>query len=209
MSEPEPMMSFVSSLRLDGRDLHLIERCTTDFSDSTVAMDADGRIPAFGSRDEARAEITRRFPLPRGKPLSDASTIEEVTAAMEDQFASKLTLSYDFDVARAWVKAPGARGITPTQALAVWELCWQVGEAPRIQRFDPMGMYATVENMQRDASHRDHYELILLGMKLTGIVTMAREGQAEPEWSLDVDFSRLASILEAGVTAVIRRLDIQ
>jgi hypothetical protein len=213
----DPMMSFVSSCRLDGETLYFIERCTANFQDSAVGMDAEGRIPAFLSEAEARAEIARRYPLPRGKPLSDESSMEEITASMEDQFGTFMNLTYDLDAAREWVKAPGPQGITPLQALGVWELCWQVGDAPRVQRFDPMGMYATHENMRRDSdpAHREHYELIMLGMKLSGIVSMAREGQADPTWDLyvgernplwpDTDFVRLAAVLEKGVARLSKR----
>jgi hypothetical protein len=60
-------MSFVSSCLLNGTTLFFIERFSLNLSDAEVVMDEE-RIPAFASADEARAEIARRFPLPRGAP---------------------------------------------------------------------------------------------------------------------------------------------
>jgi hypothetical protein len=55
----------------------------------------------------------------------------------------------------------------------------------------------------------------MLGMKLSGIVSMAREGQADPTWDLyvgernplwpDADFVRLAAVLEKGVARLSKR----
>lgn len=178
----------------------------------------DGRIPAFRSEAEARAEIARRFPLPRGNPITDHSSMEELAGAMEDNYSKMLTFSYDLDAARAWTKAPGPVGLTPRDALDIWGLCWQVDEAPPPQRFDPMGMYAIHENMQRnrDPAAREWYETLLLGMKLTGIVTQSdRRGQPST-WELGVpemaelwpptDYVRLATILEKGVAGFARRV---
>src|SRR5688572_21846318 len=147
----EPKMSFVASCRLNGTTLFFIERLTPNFDDSEVVVEADGRIPAFGSEAQARAAIERR--------LTEQSSIEEITAAMEDQYSGKIKLTYDLDAAREWARSPGPRGLTPEQALDVWELCWQVGEAPRAQRIDPMGMVAIYENIQRDPQNRDGYEI--------------------------------------------------
>src|SRR5688572_27683725 len=211
----EPKMSFVASCRLDGTTLFFIERFSTNFSESEVAMD-DGRIPAWPSEEAARAELARRFPLPRGKPLTDHSTMAEVAAVMDDQFAPKVTLSYDLDAVQAWVRSPGPSGLTPEQALSVWELCWQVGEAPLPQRLDPMGMYAMQENIMRDPAHRDMYEIVLLGMKLSGLVIMAQEARRASSWELEIpdlsefwpktDFARLAGILANGVAGFRRRV---
>lgn len=208
-------MSFVASCLLNGTTLFFIERFATNFDDAEVAMD-EGRIRVFPSREAARAEIGRRFPLPRGTALSDDSTMAELAAALEDRFEPHMKLSYDLDAARAWSKAPGPSGITPDQALNVWELCWQVGEAPRPQRFDPMGMYAMYENIMRDPARRDDYELVLLGMKLSGLVIMAQERQRPATWELQVpemaelwppiDFTRLGAILDTGIAGFGRRV---
>lgn len=211
-----PKMSFVSSCRLNGTTLFFIERFATNFDDAEVAMDEDGRIPAFPTNEATLAEIARRFPLPRGNEITDKSSWEELSAAMEDNYGKFLKLSYDLDAARDWARAPGPSGITPEQALDVWQLCWQVGEAPRPQRFDPMGMYALHENILRQPEHRAHYELLLLGMKLSGLVIMAREARRPPVWELDIpemaelwpqtDYPRLGAILEQGVAGFARRV---
>lgn len=208
----------MASCRLNGTTLFFIERFSTNFSDAEVAMNAHGRIPAFQTEPDARAEIARRFPLPRGNPITDTSSMAELAAAMEDMYAPAFKLSYDLDVARAWARAPGPSGITPAEALDVWELCWQVGEAPRPQRFDPMGMYAMHENILRDPQNRDAYELVLLGMRLSGIVIMAQRNEppAPVTWEMvdpdlaefwpKMDYARLAGILEHGVAGFARRV---
>jgi hypothetical protein len=214
--KPEPKMSLVASCRLSGTTLFFIERFTPNFDEAEVFVEADGRIPAFVSEADARAAIEQRFPLPRGKELTEQSSIEEITAAMDDQYSGKFKLAYDLDAAREWAKSPGPQGLTPEQALDVWELCWQVGEAPRAQRIDPMGMVAIYENIQRDPKNRDSYELMLLGMKLSGLVIMARDGRKPATWDLEMpemaefwpptDFTRLAAILEKAVSGFERRL---
>ena len=214
---PDPKMSFVASCRLNGTTHFFIERFTPNFDDSEIVVEADGRIPAFASEAAARAAIAQRFPLPRGKELTEQSSIEEITAAMEDQYSGKIKLTYDLDAAREWAKAPGPHGLTPEQALDVWELCWQVGEAPRPQRIDPMGMVAIYENIQRDPQHREGYETMLLGMKLSGLVIMANRKERQPAtWDLEIpemtefwpptDFARLGVILEKAVAGFERRL---
>jgi hypothetical protein len=209
-------MSFVASCRLNGTTLYFIERCATDLADAEVAMDENGRIPAFPSEDEARAEIARRFPLPRAAQLTDSSSADELAGAMEDNYARFMDLSYDLDAAREWAKAPGPSGISPELAVDVWELCSHVGEAPPLQRFDPMGMGAIYENMMRYPERRDEYELLLLGMKLSGSVSVALRTGRPAIWQLDMpdlaeplpktDYARLATILETGIAGFARRL---
>jgi hypothetical protein len=213
----DPKMSFVASCRLNGRTLFFIERFTPNFDAAEVFVEADGHIPAFVSEADARAAIERRFPLPRGHALTEQSSIAEITAAMEDEYSGKFKLAYDLDAAREWATAPGPQGLTPEQALDVWELCWQVGEAPRPQRLDPMGMVAIYENIQRDPANRDGYEIVLLGMKLSGLVIMANRNERQPAtWDLEVpemaefwpptDFARLGGILTKGVEGFAGRL---
>src|SRR6185295_19918452 len=72
----EPKMTFVSSCRLNGRTIFLLERFTTRWSDAEVVHEENGPIAAFLSDAEARQEIARRFPLPR-VPVSDKSADEE------------------------------------------------------------------------------------------------------------------------------------
>lgn len=138
---------------------------------------------------------------------------------MEDEYAPFMKFAYDLDSAREWCRAPGPSGLAPDQALEVWELLWQVGEAPRPQRFDPMGMYAMQENISRDPGHRDRYEIVLLAMKLSGIVIMAQEGRKPPDWTMDfpdmadlwpkTDYGLLAGILEKGIAAFTGRVDLR
>ena len=209
-------MSFVASCRLNGQTLFFIERFSTNFSEAEVVVDADRRIPAFPSEQEARHEIARRFPLPRGTPLTEHSSMEEAAAVMEDEFSSKIKLFYDLDAASTWCKAPGPEGISPADALSIWELLWQVEEAPRPHRFDPMYMYAMHENIMRDPGNRDYYELVLLGMKLSGIVITAQEGRAPAEWSMtfpemaelwpETDYPRLAGIIGTGIAGFAKRV---
>ena len=211
-----PKLCFVSTCRLNGATLFFLERFSPTFDEAEVVMDDTGRIPVFSSEALASAEIARRFPLPRGATLTADSSEAELAAALEDQYSKLIKLSYDLDAVREWTKAPGPAGITPTQALKAWELCWQVGEAPRPQRFDPMGMYAMHENIMRDPRHRDAYELVLLGMKLSGLVIMAQEARIDPEWHLEIpemgelwpktDYARLAGILEKGVSGFASRV---
>ena len=73
-----PKMSFVASCRLNDTTLFFIERFATNFSDAVAVMD-EGRIPMFASETDARTEIARRFPLPRGKPLTEQSSIPKAT----------------------------------------------------------------------------------------------------------------------------------
>jgi hypothetical protein len=212
----DPKMTFVASCRLNDATLFFFERFALNFADAEVVVDENGRIPVFPSEEIARAELARRFPLPRGTPLTERSSVEELAAAMEDEYSAHMKPSYDLDAARTWAQAPGPSGLTPSQALEVWELCWQVGEAPRPQRFDPMGMYAMLENMMRDQGQRDFYETVLLGMKLSGIVILAQEGRAPPDWEAEfpdlaelwpkTDYARLAGILEQGVAGFARRV---
>ena len=214
-----PKMSFVASCRLHGTTRFFIERFSLTFDDAEVVMEADGRIPVFPTEAAARAEIGRRFPLPRGGPITESSSIEHLAGAMEDDYASKLKLFYDLDAARGWTKAPGPSGITPELALTVWELCWQVGDAPRPQRFDPMGMVGIHENMRREPAgeRRDAYDVVLLGMKLSGIVHLAQEAGKPSEWGMEMpemaelwpktDFARLAGILDKGIDGFAKRTD--
>jgi hypothetical protein len=207
----DPKMTFVSSCRLNGRTLFLLERFTTNLSDAEVVHEENGPIAAFLSEADARAEIARRFALPR-VPITEKSSMEELAGAMEDQFAPRFKISYDLDAAREWARNPGPSGISPGDALQVWELLFQVGEAPRPQRFDPMKMYAMHENLlnDRDPQHRDFYEIVLLGMKLSGIVLMAQEGRAPPDWDMSfpdlgeiwpaTDYARLGRILADGIS---------
>ena len=143
--------------------------------------------------------------------------MDEIAAAMEDNYSQHIQLSYDLDAVRQWAQAPGpSDAITPAQAVMAWELCWQVGTAPVVQQFDPMGMYALFENMQREPDRRDAYEILLLGMKLTGIVRMAREARQDPRWDLEVkdlgefwpktDYERLGTILVNGIDAFAQRV---
>ena len=212
----EPKMSFVASCRLHGTTLFFIERFSMTFDDSELVMDEGGRIPVFSSDAAARAAIARRFPLPRGATLTEQSSIEELAAAMEDDYGKKIKLAYDLDAARQWAQAPGPAGITPAQALEVWELCFQVGDAPLPQRIDPMYMVALHENIARDPQHRDAYEVALLGMKLSGIVHLSREQGRPLDWdapfpAMDelwppTDYPRLARILEEGVAGFAKRV---
>jgi hypothetical protein len=212
----DPKMSFVSSCRLNHTTLFFIERFTPNFADSEVALDQDGRILTYASDVEARAAIAGRFSLPRGQPLTEQSSEEEIAAALEDTYAKHVTLSYDLDAVRHWATAPGPSGITPEDALGVWELCWQVGEAPQPQRFDPMGMYAMYENIGRDPERRDAYELVLLGMKLTGIVIMGQKKRPPTDGKIDwpemaemwrqADYTRLGAILAKGVAGFASRV---
>lgn len=213
---PEPKISFVASCRLNGTTLFFIERFAPNFDDAEIAVDAEGRIPAFPSEQEARAEIARRFPLPRGRPLSNESSMAEIAAAMEDQYAGVLKLSYDLDAVRAWAKAPGPAGITPDLALKVWELCAQVGDAPPVQRLDPMYLPAMHENIVKYPDRRAHYELLLLGMKVSGLVILAQESRQPPRWDLEwpemaeiwpkTDYARLGDILGKGIAGFAQRV---
>ena len=209
-------MSFVASCRINGTTRFFIERFSTTFDEAEVVVDPDRRIPAFPSEEQARAEVARRFPLPRGAPVSERSSVEELAAAMEDEYSQKMKLFYDLDAARDWCRAPGPSGIGPGDALQVWELLWQVGEAPRPQRLDPMYLVAMHENILRDPAHRADYELVLLGMKLSGIVILAQETGQPPDWGMEfpemaemwpaTDYPRLASILEKGIAALAGRM---
>jgi len=210
------MMSFVASCRLNGRTLFFIERITMNFDDAEVVLEESGEIPTFSSEADALAEIARRFPLRRTAQLTEDSSEEELAAAMEDNYAKHIKLAYDLDAVRAWAQSPGPQGITPDKALDAWELCWQVGEAPRPQRFDPMGMYAIHENMMREPERREAYEILMLGMKLSGIVLMAREGRKPADWKYDwpemaefwpeTDYGRLSEILKQGIEGFARRV---
>jgi len=210
----EPKMTFVSSCRLNGRTIFLLERLTTRLSNSEVVHEENGAITAFLSETAARQEIARRFPLPRG-PVSDKSTDEELAGAMEDHYGKIFKFSYDLDAAREWARNPGPSGLRPEDALIVWELLFHVGEAPRPQRFDPMKMYAMQENIVRELEDRDFCEVVLLGMKLSGIVIMARERRAPADWNMtfpdlgeiwpETDYQRLGRILTTGIDAFERR----
>src|SRR5688572_21993422 len=118
---PLPKITFVASCRLNGTTLFFLERMATNFDDAEVVVEEDRRIPVFTSDELARAEIARRFPLPRGTPVTERSSMAELAAAMEDQYAPMMKLSYDLDVALAWCRAPSrSEQFTPGQALAIW-----------------------------------------------------------------------------------------
>jgi len=146
-----PKITFVSSCRLNGRTLFLLERFRTNLSDPEVVQETNGSIPAFLSEQEARAEIPGGF-----------------------------------------------------------------HEAPRPQRFDPMKMFAMHENIMNDPDNRDFYELVLLGMKLSGTVIVSQEARKPPERNMEfpdmaelwpaTDFPRLGGILLKGIDAFERRV---
>ncbi len=209
-------MTFVASCRLNGTTLFFLERISLNFTDAVIVLEKNGHLPTFASEDAARAEIARRFPLPRGEPLTEQSSMERVAAAMEDDYRAKIQLRYDLDAAREWARTPGPTGLTPAQALEVWELCFQTGDAPLPHRIDPMSMVALQENIRRDPQHRDAYEVALLGMKLSGIVLMSREAGGPPDWDAafpemddfwpPTDYARLAEILRKGIEGFERRV---
>ena len=203
----KPKMTFVSSCRLSGRTLFILERFNTNLSGAEIVQEKNGPIPAFLSEENARAEIARRFPLPR-VAVTDKSSFEELAGAMEDHYAKWFKFFYDLDAAGNGPGDPGPSGLSPKDALQVWELLFQVDEAPRPQRFDPMKMFAMYENIMKDPANRDGYELVLLGMKLSGIVVVSQEARKTPDWDMEfpdmgeiwpkTDYPRLGEIFRRG-----------